>query len=204
MTVRRPTPLALATLAVTVVAFIGVWGWTIYPDRAARWALSILFLPTFWGYIEVAQYRGNNRSVARALMNHHRYAVAWAGLLFAVSIGLQLAVAVGLLGPEWGPFRRRIAGVILGFGLAMFGNYMPKLLSPWRPGDEPFDWQRVHRFVGWVFMVTGISIVTIWMALPVGQARVLSGRVLLTAMVIAAGCKFVSVAMRTDATRVTR
>ena len=57
-----------------------------------------------------------------------------------MDVGADLAVANGLLGPEWTQIARRLEGIILGSGLAIFGNYMPKLLSPWRLADEPFEW----------------------------------------------------------------
>ena len=45
--------------------------------------------------------------------------------------------------------------------MAVWGNYLP-LMSPWQPGEEPFDWQRVHRFVGWVFTIGGIVTMLTW------------------------------------------
>jgi hypothetical protein len=40
--------------------------------------------------------------------------------------------------------------VVAGGLMAVWGNYLPKLMSPWPPEEEAFDWHRVHRFVGWV------------------------------------------------------
>ncbi len=194
MSIPRPTPLALATVSLLVVVSLGLWGWSIDPGRPGRWAFIVFFLPSLWGYVELAQFRGNDRAVAQALMNFHRCSIAWGASLLAVSVALKLALTTGALGPEWVPFGRRITGVILGFGLAVFGNYLPKLLSPWSVSDQPFNWQRVHRFAGWVFMLGGITIVTIWMVLPVDGARFLSRRVLLVALVLVVGRKMISLA----------
>jgi len=113
-----------------------------------------------------------------------------------VDVGADLAVANGLLGPEWTQIARRLEGIILGSGLAIFGNYMPKLLSPWRLADEPFEWQRVHRFVGWVFSLAGGAVVLVWLTLPLDQAAFASTRLILTALSLGGGRKLISLATR--------
>lgn len=146
----KRSPLILAMLSVLLVAGLGGWGWSLEPEHAAQWVGITFFLSAFWGLIELAQFRGDNPVVARAIMNWHRRVIAWVDLLVAVGVSFQLAISADLLDAGWGPISRRIRGVILGTGMVIWGNYLPKGLSPWRVEDEPFNWQRVHQFVGWV------------------------------------------------------
>ena len=127
-------------------------------------------------------------------MNWHRSVVAAVGLMMAVRIGSQLAIATDLLDAEWGPIARRISGVLLGFFLAIWGNYLPKIISPWRAEEEWFDWQRVHRFVGWIASLSGIALVVVWMAFPLEVANFATFCITATFFVLGVGRKFMSVA----------
>ena len=195
----KPSPLALATLSVLAVAGVGLWGWSLDPARPARWALAILLIPLIWGYLEIAQFRGEDREVGAQIMNFHRLSIAWGGLMIAVGSGLKLAVANDVLGLEWIPIRSRLIGIMLGAGLAMFGNYVPKLLSPWRLADEPFEWQPVHRFAGWVLSLGGVAVALVWLTLPLEQAKVASTRLVLTVLALAVGRKLISLVTHSPA-----
>ena len=113
-------------------------------------------------------------------------------MLIAVGVGFRLAISVDLLDAEWEPIARRIRGVIFGVGMAFWGNYLPKSLSPWSVGDEPFDWQRVHRFVGWVASLGGIALVVVWLAFPLKGTRLASVGIVGTFVVLGLGRKLVA------------
>ena len=78
--------------------------------------------------------------------------------------------------------------------MAICDNYLPKLLSPWHFADQPFDWPRVHRFVGWLFTLGGFAIAAAWLILPSHDAVNLSRGVVGTLCVLGAGRKIVSLA----------
>ena len=61
--------------------------------------------------------------------------------------------------------------ILFGLGMVVWGNYLPKLMSPWSVEDQPFDWQRVHRFIGWGASLCGIAFVAAWLLLPLDEAR---------------------------------
>ena len=190
--ISKRIPLTLAMLFVLVVAGLGVWGWILDPEHAARWARVGFGLPVLWAFIELAQFRGESRRKAGAIMNWHRCVVAWVGLVIAVKWGVQLAVSADLLDADWGPIAPRISGVIFGIGVVLWGNYLPKLLSPWSLGEEPFDWQRVHRFVGWVASLGGFALVMVWLALPLEGARSAALGIVVTVGVLVVGRKLMS------------
>jgi hypothetical protein len=92
-------------------------------------------------------------------------------VVLALRMGIRLAFEHNLLGVEWAPVLRRGFGILGGILLAIWGNYLPKLLSPWRREEQPFDWQRVHRFVGWLAMLSGLGVAAVWLALPIPEAN---------------------------------
>lgn len=188
------TPKALASCAVLLLVGVALWGWTVDPGRPAQWLFVMLFVPALWGYVELAQ--GGQRSRERAvLMSWHRIVFAWAGLVMAMRIGVELAVASGLVDASWGPVAHRARWIITGASLAVWGNFLPKLLSPWPPEDEPFDWSRVHRFAGWLFMCSGATVVGVWLVVPEpDQARFLSRVILGIAITLGVGRKLMSLA----------
>ena len=130
-------------------------------------------------------------------MNFHRSVVAGVGLMLAVKVGFQLAITTDLLDADWAPIAPRIGGVMLGSFFAIWGNYVPKILSPWSAQEEWFDWQRVHRFVGWVAALSGIALVIVWLAFPLEVARPASSSITVTFAVLSVGRKFMSVAAYT-------
>jgi hypothetical protein len=183
--------MVLATLSVLVVVALGVWGWSVDPDRPLRWAFIVFFLPTFWGMIELLQGGSGRRE---EIMNWHRSVVAAIGLMMALKVGSQLAVATHLLDAQWGPVARRATGVLFGFFLTVWGNYLPKIISPWRPDEEWFDWQSVHRFVGWLATLSGIALMLVWLTLPPQSAKLATLGISITFSVLGVGRKFMSVA----------
>jgi hypothetical protein len=115
-------------------------------------------------------------------------------LFLALRMGLRLGFELELLPPDWIPAARRGAGALGGALLAVWGNFLPKLLSPWPHGQQPFDWQRVHRFAGWVATLSGIAVAFVWLALSLDAAKPASGGILLTFCVLVIGRKLFSLA----------
>lgn len=186
--------MTLAWSSVVLLVGVGLWGATVDPGRSARWVFIALFMPALWAYVEFAQGGGLRRERA-AIMNWHRIVFAWTGLVMTSRVGVELAIATELLDPAWGPIAQRAWGIIIGASLAIWGNFLPKVLSPWRPEDEPFDWSRVHRLAGWLFSVAGVAVVGVWLVEPQpDQARFLSRVIVGTVAVLAAGRKLMSLA----------
>ena len=174
-----------------IVAGLGLWGWSIDPEHPSRWAFMVFFLPAFWGFVEFFQ---GGRKRERWILNWHRIVVAGVGLVLAVKVSFQLAIATDLLASSWAPIARRTSGVMFGSFLAIWGNYLPKGLSPWGDEEAWFDWQRVHRFAGWVASLSGISLVVVWLLLPVTTARLVTTGITVAFAVLVVGRKIISVA----------
>ena len=193
----RSTAATLALVSVLVVAALGVLTWFLEPENGAHWAFRIFMLPALWGFLELAQHRGEDRGAAgEAIMKWHRLFVAGVGLIAATDLGLHLAISTDLLGGDWAPVGQSAQGVLFGVGLTIWGNLLPTLASPWSLEEQPFAWQQVHRFVGWVATLSGIALFLVWLVLPVGEARAASAVILGACFVLALGRKLVSVVAR--------
>ncbi len=191
--ISKPSKSAtLPLLSVLLLAGLGVWGWSIDPDRPVKWASIVFFLPLLWGYVELMQ-GGTLGRQRDALMDWHRAVFAAAGVLFALELGPRLAMAADLLDAAWAPTLQRMRFILVGAALALWGNYLPKILSPWTVKDQPFEWQEVHRFAGWVVSLAGITMIVVWFVLPMEHARAASAFVVGTAFLLAMVRKLVSV-----------
>jgi hypothetical protein len=151
------------------------------------------FLPALWGYVELMQ-AGTLPAEREQIRRWHRTVFAVVGLILALKLAPALAIASGQLDAVWGPLTLRMRWIVTGAALAIWGNYLPKLLSPWPTEGEPFAWQRVHRFVGWVFSMVGVGIIVAWLTLPIERAGRVGEGLILAAVLVAVARKLHSVA----------
>jgi hypothetical protein len=180
--------LALAALAVFLNAGFGLWVWFRESDpRALLWSL---FWLVFWAFLELAQ--GPRDPRRRPIVHWHRIVIACIGFYCVAKIGLDSAFEAGLLAPDWKPLAVRGMGAVRGLLLAVWGNYLPKLLSPWSLEEEPFDWQRVHRFAGRLATIAGLVSALGWLALPFDWARTTTSAAVLSFCILAVGAKWSS------------
>ncbi len=188
--IKLAKPLTLAWLSTVTVLALGVWGWSIAPEQASRWAFIVFLLPALWGFVEF--FQGGTRR--ERIMSFHRCVVAGTGLLLAVKVVPELAIASSFLDADWAPIARQLWGVTFGSLFAIWGNYVPKILSPWSVEEEWFDWQRVHRFVGWLATLSGLAIAAVWLFFSPEFAGPATAVLSVTFGVLAVGRKFISVA----------
>lgn len=187
-----------AGVAVAATGLAACWGFAVRPSAWPRWLLTAAMLPAAWAYVEVAQVRGRDESVGRAIMTVIRYSLAWGGLMISLRLALRLALYSGLLHPAWEPIGHQVLGLVLAAGMILFGNTLPTLRSPWPYPHQPFAWQQVHRFVGWVFVLGGLAIAGAWLTMPGPSAAHVSTMVMAATVALALGRKFASVLSSSD------
>jgi hypothetical protein len=181
----------LAAAGVVATTALGVVGWVTVPDKATTWVFMIAFLPLFWAFIETATKE--RTEATRAILRVHRLLIAALSLLVVVDAGSDLAIHVGLLDPDANLVARRFSGLFKGALFALWGNHIPKLMSPWSLQREPFDWQGVHRFVGRIAVVAGLGGILVWSTLPVEAATRATELLVVVACVLGVGYKAISV-----------
>jgi hypothetical protein len=188
---RRSSPfLPVFSLSVLAARSVLVW-WALPAKRgpllfpAGLLVFSILLMEAHW---RAFPNRGGEGQ--RVLL---RSFFAGLALILLASVAIKVAAA-DLRGAGWLAPAVRAKGVLAGVTIAAFGNFLPKLISPWPRGDEAFDWQGVHRFVGWILVLTGIAITVAWLALPIVEAARATMVLTLLACVLCLGRKIHSLA----------
>lgn len=181
----------LAAAAVAVNALLGMTAWVLTPTKAIAWLFVISFPPLLWAFLESAA--GGSSEAARAIVRMHRLMIAALALTLAVDVGSDLAIHAGLLGSDGRLVEERFNGLLRGALFALWGNHLPKLMSPWRLEREPFDWQGVHRFVGRVAVGAGLALILVWSTLPMRDADRAATIIVVTACALAVGYKLLSV-----------
>jgi hypothetical protein len=189
MTSRSKAVLGMCALALDLV--LGLWFWALDPDGARR-LIPVVVVGVLWAFAEFAQGPADSRR--GPVVDWHRTVFATIALVLALRMGVRLAVELEVVGAGWVPTLRRGFGVLGGVLLGVWGNYLPKLLSPWRPEEQPFDWQGVHRFVGWLATLSGLGIAVVWLTLPIPVAGGTAVAIMLTFVILAFGRKLVSLA----------
>jgi hypothetical protein len=185
---------AAAVAAVLATAAAAIWGFRVDPTPALRWFLVGTFLPALWAYVEFAQVRGTDPDGGADIMTLHRYTIAFAGFMLSSQIALRLMVHEGLMDPELLPTGQRLQWLAKGTGMVVFGNLLPTLKSPWPYRQQPFAWQQVHRFVGWLFVLGGFGVIASWTFLATESARPASLLICTIVFTLALVRKFASVA----------
>ncbi len=186
----------VAAVSVAAAAAVAVWGFRVDPDPALRWVVLGGLLPALWAFVETAQVRGSDAEVGAAIIAIHRYSIAFAGVMLTSDLGLRLMVHEGLADASWLVTGVRLRGLMLGGGMVVFGNLLPTLRSPWPLEQQPFAWQQVHRFVGWILVLGGLAVIAAWAFLAPETARRSSLQVFVIVVPLALGRKLASVMNR--------
>ena len=94
---------------------------------------------------------------------------------FGGLIAVLIAIAIG---KETGVIENHVAkrgvGIIFGLMLIGVGNLLPKFRLFDSPGRDPAQTLAAERFAGWVFVITGIAYVTIWVFAPMSSVMLVS------------------------------
>jgi hypothetical protein len=195
---RREVPWTLPATGIGLAMALGLAHWTRDPDPNVHLPFGSFLMGALWLLVEwvTAQSESARPEAALAIRDWHRTVFAVAGLYTAVFVALELAADAELLSEAMRVTAIRGMGTSFGLLMAIWGNFLPKLASPWRRSEEPFDWQGVHRTVGWLVSLGGVTIAVSWLAAPLAAAWTVSKIAFIGAGVLAVGVKFYSVATR--------
>lgn len=180
-----------ASFSLLLLGSVCLWHSFLRPELLFRNSIIVFSVATLWAFLEKAQ-GGEDSEEREMILIWHRRLITFLALLIVSEIAPELAISSGSTGSRWEVFYLRLRGIFLGVGLTLWGNHLPKLLSPWAKSDEPFHWEAVHRFVGWSATITGIILIMIWWFLPIESARSVSAYTFMTFAVLAGGRKLIS------------
>jgi hypothetical protein len=185
-------PLLLVATGAAIVAGIGVTGRALVPTADADWASLVVSGPMTWAFLEAVAFARRRSRHADQERRYLRYVGATIFLFLILEAGPVLAIGAGWLGSGWAARLARTQGVLIGMALAVWGNFLPKLMSPWTLEQEPFDWQRVRRFGGWLSVLAGVVTAAAWMTRPEETARYVTVVAVGTVLALTLAYKLVS------------
>ena len=121
-----------------------------------------MILPIGWGVAEIS-IRFSKATPSMA--NFIRYTFAWIGMMLALALAAKTFISLDFLKGDAVAFVRRFVGVLLGTGIVLWGNFLPKIPAPSLHAPE-FPWLRTHRFMGWVAVLGGILVIVMYIFTP--------------------------------------
>ncbi|MEZ6096295.1 MAG: hypothetical protein R3C03_19055 [Pirellulaceae bacterium] len=178
-----------------VTVIVTVLRCTMYPAKPTVYLLPVVLTMAILVDRVQSSWRSAEKSNAREQLQCFlrvylaATAIVWSGAILAMIIADQNGMS-----HELKTFIRRMVGILFAISMMLFGNYLPKLSSPWRYADEPFDWQGVHRFAGMAFTVVGLVMALGWCFLSVDLAKRLTVVVVVASSIAVISRKWFSLA----------
>ena len=124
--IDRRLALPMAALGLVLVEGLAVALALVAPDKLRTALVAGLALPALWACAEL--FRGDK--------TQPRFAIAVAALLLAVPLGTHLARAIGWIEAADADLSSRLFGIAGGLILAVYGNFIPRQLDRYDPGND--------------------------------------------------------------------
>lgn len=173
----------LAPALIVVGTLLAAANWVLEPGRAVAWALALLLFGVMTAAMFLVRRRSGNAGRARDSIDG---GLMFAALIMVISLGMKLAVTLGLVHDA--EFPGRATNVILGVLLLSMGNDMPKQLVPLSARHcSGAQAHAMRRFAGWTWVIAGSGYAIAWLALPLEVAKPLSLVLVVSAMLVTAG-----------------
>jgi hypothetical protein len=188
-TTARPISYYLAPALLGLGIVLAAGDWYFQRERAAAWAAAIVtlfLLAGVWGGMTSVLRRSKHDAAGwRGASVSTTSAVAFAGLMMVIPLGVKLAVTLGAL--DSADVAPHATMVVLGAFFAFTGNALPKMLTPLSAMQcDGSRRQAFQRFAGWTWTLTGLAFAIVWLVLPAGVAKPLSLVFLMSGMLIVA------------------
>jgi len=164
----RALPVTALALTLAVVAAAALLGW-LDPAHPLPALLAVAVLALAWWCRRLAGDGTARREITRAIV------------VAALPLGAALAVAVGahLGADDAAGLGARALGVLTGLIVAVFANVIPKQFGSARA-------TALRRSAGWAGVLGGVGYAAAWCLVPLTQAPLVAGAVLLAACLVAA------------------
>lgn len=168
-------PLTLRLIALQVLVFLalalGVLAWVARPEGAVIWLVGMLSLPAAWVILQLlGKMPSKECAEQRQLILN---SLIGAGLLIVGALGATAFGAMGVMDQAWVVRYAMISNALV---LVIIGNGLPKkVVEQNESGCSHSRALNAQRFLGWSFVLGGLSLVILWL-LPINEdvARILS------------------------------
>lgn len=174
----------LAPVMVLAVALLAATNWILSPEEASRWLRNMLILPLLWLGLTLWHYRtlrsvrerkvDDESAVTRYFSSTLSLVIVALGILQIVTLSLTIWVRLGDHGADI-EMGRRILGIATGLVWIIFGNTIPKILTPFAmlPPDLAARVTTARRFVGTAAVLLGLATIIAFLLAPLEIAQAL-------------------------------
>ncbi len=161
ITVRK---IALQLLILLGLLF-GAIAWNQRPESALVWLTGMLTLPVAWALVAMTGALpapgAEKAAVRRTIYNN----LVGAGLLVTGALMVTAAAALATIPEDWAT---RFGMMTSALVLIVIGNGLPKKIDP---GCSRHRSLAIQRLLGWIFIVTGMVALVIWLTTPLVYAK---------------------------------
>jgi len=168
-TMPRSYSATVMPFVLLLVICLGGWMWYLQPEHSWMWAVSMFMLPAAWGVLALSMNTNSSFPTTEQKWIRLKSVLTGAGLILAIALGLALLSSHGIVDRT---FSKRTTGIILGLVVVVYGNAIPKMLTPLTAAKcSPAKEQSLHRFTGWTFVLSGLGYSVAWLFMPLDHAR---------------------------------
>jgi hypothetical protein len=162
---------AWATMALPVI--LGAPLCYLRPDGAWAWMAGMFIVPVACFIIKALRDRLPRVGTVVFPKAIPAGAIIFSSLLLSVSLGAPLAAALGLIDNSLAHvIGSRGVYALGGCYFIVRGNRLPKMLSPLSATlCDPATMQALQRRTGWAYVLAGLAIAIVWVALPLHLAQ---------------------------------
>jgi len=165
MSARSFAPALLALCGTLTLA-----NWYLRPDRIVAWTSVLVMLAVMTAAWRWTRGRSTESEISTG--------VIFGSAIISLAQAAALASAFGLRADRDLP--ERVTMIVLGAYFVVSGNAMPKTLKPLSAlRGDPAAVQATRRVAGWMWVMTGLAFILIWLTAPLGIATAASMGVLM-------------------------
>lgn len=157
----RQTGLA-ALILISLIC--GAVAWSQRPEAGWLWLTGMLSVPATWLLLVLTGAMPGPDQPDRRLGIHN--ALLCAAMLITGALAVVMAVTLQAVPDDWTTRFGMLSGALV---LIVIGNSLPKKVEA---GCSRTRGLRIQRLLGYVFVVTGLLAVPIWLFMPLESARV--------------------------------
>jgi hypothetical protein len=183
--ISRPFANVLAPLLLAAGIALSLASWYLEPGRRGVAAALLVVTVALAAAFVFGRRRARRNPSRFVAVDDITKGVAFVASTIVLALGGSLARTVGVVDDP--DIARRATMIVFGLLLFAIGNGLPKTLTPMSALQcDGARLQAFQRATGWIWALTGLSLVALWAILPIAAARPVSLTLIAAALLIAA------------------
>jgi len=157
--------LLLPAIVYLFIVIFALLNWQVQPEASSKWILVMLLFPVAVFSTNMLTRRSTCEGNESGKLNR---TLAFAGSLLAFVLIFKLAETTLFMTEGQAGW---IMTILVGGFFIFFGNNIPKSIVPLNAKNcSPAQYQALHRFIGWGFVLIGIANIGVHFFMPMEQA----------------------------------